>query len=65
LTGDDKIACEEAIEKAYKEALEDCSPEEPTECEQRFDAVYGRTMDQCLADGGTAITCQPVAEEAA
>jgi len=41
--GDDKIACEEALEKAYKELLEDCKP--PTECEKRSEAIYAKTFE--------------------
>jgi len=65
LDGVDKEKCVENTKEAYEKALKDCYPEDPTDCEVRYETVYAETMEQCLADNDATVDCTPVAEEAA
>ena len=51
--------CKAPLEEAKKKLLEDCYPEEPTDCELKYETAYADAMEQCLANGGTDVICTP------
>jgi hypothetical protein len=53
LEGDEYTNCMVKMRTIFAEALEECTPKEPTECEQIADAYYQEKKDECLANGGS------------
>jgi hypothetical protein len=50
--------CEKTAKEAYNKAHDECTPKEPTECEQIADAEFEKFKNECLANGGTAAACE-------
>jgi hypothetical protein len=53
LSGAEFEACKAPLKEALQKALEDCSPEEPSKCEEKADEVFQIKLKECLANGGS------------
>jgi hypothetical protein len=63
LDGEEFEQCAKEIREIYAAALEDCSPEEPSKCEEKREEAYQVKLEECLASGVDQDNCEAVAKE--